>query len=115
MEFRLFFVTLAILGLVSCAQFDPHPMDMTSAIQNAKTREDHDALASHYEAVAHDMRLRAQEHKKELEYYDMHPYYGTRTQDLKAHCRKLISSYEQAAETNMSMAKAHRQMAEEAK
>lgn len=110
------FAILALLGLLSsCVQMDPHPMDMTSAIRNAKTSADHEALARHYEATAQQMRKKAQKHKKELEEYETHPYYGTRALDLKAHSRALISSYERAAEVNMNMAKSQRQLAKQAK
>ena len=113
---RIFFSILAILSaLASCAHMDPHPVDMTSAIRNAKTRADHLALARHYEAVAKGMRLKARESEKKLEEYEMHPYYGTRALDLKAHCRASMSNYKHAAEVNMSMAKSHRQMAEQMK
>ena len=116
MKTRTLLVILVTLGLLaSCVQMKPHPMDMTSVIRNAKTSADHKALAKHYEDAAKEMRLKVEEHKKTLEEYEAHPYYGKRAQDLKAHCRSLISSYEQASEANMSMAKVHRQMAEEAK
>ena len=114
MKTRIFFAALAMLGSVSsCAQLDPHPMDMTNAIQGAKTSRDHDALARHYEAAAEAARLKVKEHKKELQEYETHPYYGKRAQDLKAHCHRLISSYEQAVEANMAMAEIHREMAAE--
>ena len=87
-------------------------MDMTSAIRNVRTSTDHNALAKHYENAAREMRMKVEEHKKTLEEYETHPYYGKRAQDLKAHCERLISSYQQAAEANMSMAKAHQEMAE---
>ncbi len=112
-KFWAIFTTAFLLA--SCAQMNPHPMDMTNAIRNANTSADHNRLARHYEGVANDMRRRAQEHKKELEEYESHPYYGKRAQDLKVHCRTLISNYERAAEANTSMARVHRQMAEEAK
>jgi hypothetical protein len=115
MKTRTLLVILVTFGLLaSCVQMKPHPMDMTSIIRNAKTSADHEALAKHYEDAAKEMRLKVEEHKKTLEEYEAHPYYyGKRAQDLKAHCRSLISSYEQASEANMSMAKVHRQMAEE--
>ncbi|MBN9125353.1 MAG: hypothetical protein BGO99_03680 [Nitrosospira sp. 56-18] len=116
MKTKSFIAILVVLGfLTSCAQMNPHPMDMTSAIQNAKTSADHKALAKHYEDVARDMDAKVEEHKKLLNEYETHPYYGKRAQDLKAHCEVLIRSYKRAAEENMSMAKIHRQMAEEAK
>ncbi|SFH50104.1 hypothetical protein SAMN05216299_11720 [Nitrosospira sp. Nsp14] len=111
-KFWAIFTTAFLLA--SCAQMNPHHMDMTNAIRNANTSADHNRLARHYEGVANDMRRRAQEHEKELEEYESHPYYGKRAQDLKAHCRTLINNYERAAEANTSMARVHRQMAEEA-
>jgi hypothetical protein len=77
MNSRALFAILALLGLLSsCVQMDPNPMDMTNAIRNAKTSADHEALARHYEATAEQMRLKARKHKKKLEEYEMHPYYG---------------------------------------
>ena len=100
MSTKTFFVVFTILGLlVSCAQLNPHPMDMTTAIREAKTPADHNALARHYEAAAEAARLKVKEHKKELE----------------AHCRRLISSHEQVAEANAVMAETHRRMAAEAR
>lgn len=116
MKTRVFFAALVMLGSVSsCAQLDPHPMDMTNAIRETKTSADHAALAKHYEAAAEAARLKVKEHKKELQEYEKHPYYGKRAQDLKAHCHRLISSYEQAVEANTEMAEIHRQMAAETK
>ena len=115
MKTRVFFAALVMLVSVSsCAQLDPHPMDMTNAIREAKTSADHAALARHYEAAAEAMRLKVKEHKKELKEYEK-PYYGKRGQDLKAHCHRLINSYEQAVEANMEMAELHRRMAAEAR
>ena len=116
MKTRVFFAALVMLGSVSsCAQLDPHPMDMTNAIQGAKTDANHAALARHYEAAADAARLKVKEHKKELKEYETHPYYGKRAQDLKAHCHRLINSYEQAVEANTAMAEIHRKMAAETK
>ena len=117
MRTRIFFAIVAILGLLaSCAPMNPRPMDMTSAIRDAKTSADHNALAKHYEDAAQEMQAKVQEHKKLLEEYEAHPYnYVYRSQDLKLHCLSLVSSYERAAEANMKMAKIHRQLAEEAR
>jgi hypothetical protein len=116
MSTKTSFVVFAILGLlVSCAQLNPHPMDMTNAIREAKTSGDHNALARHYDAAAEAAWAKVKEHKRELEEYETHPYYGKRGQDLKAHCERLISSYEQAVEANAAMAEIHRRMAAEAR
>lgn len=115
MSTKTFFAVFIISLLVSCAQLNPHSMDMTAAIREAKTPADHNALARHYEAAAEAARLKVKEHKKELEEYETHPYYGKRAQDLKAHCHRLISSYEQVVEANAAMAETHRNMAAEAR
>ena len=103
------FLTLGLLA--ACAEMNPHPMDMTQAVQNAQTKADHEALAEHYEEVAKEMQLKVDEHKKLLSQYESKSYlYGRQAEDIKAHCRRLIDVYEKAAEENLSMAKLHRQM-----
>ena len=91
-------------------------MDMSSAVRSAKTKADHNALAKHYEAAAEAMQAKAQEQKNSLAEYREHGYYyGRQTEDLKEHTKALVRIYQEAAEANMSMAKVHRQMAEDAK
>ncbi len=112
---------LAILGLfasfVAFAQMkDTHPMDMTQAIQDAKTSADHEELAKHYEDTAKKMQLKAEEHKKRLERYKSKSHiYGKQAEFLQDHCKNLINIYEQAVEANQSMADSHRKMAAETK
>ncbi|SEF73601.1 hypothetical protein SAMN05216403_10784 [Nitrosospira multiformis ATCC 25196] len=116
MKIRLFFVILTGLTLMSCAHIDSHPMDMTSAIRNAKTAKDHYVLARHYQAAAEAMQARADEQKRYLTEYRKHGYYyGRKTIDVKEHAQALAHIYEEAAEENRRMAESHRQMAEEAK
>jgi len=113
MKTRTFFVVLSVLGLLaSCAQMNPHPMDMTQAIQNAKTSADHEALAKHYEDTAKEMQLKVQNHNKKLAQYKAKSHlYGKQAQPLQRHCNFLINFYEKAVETNMSMAKIHHEIA----
>ncbi len=110
-------LVLIILGLLtSCAQMNPHPMDMTQAVQNAKTPTDHTSLAKHYEDAAKEMQSKVQEHKKMLQEYESNTsHFGRQALDLQAHCRNLINAYEQAVKANMDMADSHRKMAEEIK
>lgn len=117
MKFKSVFVTLAVLGLLaSCAHLDPHPMDMSSAVRNAKTKADHNALAKHYEDAAQRMQAKAQAQKNQLAEYEVHSYYyGRVTEDLKEHTKALVRLYQEAADTNTNMAKSHRQMAEQSK
>ncbi len=107
---------VAVFGLlVSCA-INPHPMDMTQAVQSATTRGDHEALAKHYEDAAKEMQAKAEEHKKLLANYEAkRGLYGKQAQSLISHCQGLMRSYEQAAAENLSMAESHRRIAAEAK
>ncbi|MCK9607987.1 hypothetical protein A1359_15690 [Methylomonas lenta] len=112
MKTKILIPLLLSLGLLyGCAETNPHPMDMSQAVENAKTKADHEALAQHYEAAAKDMQLKVDEHKKLLSKYESHSYlYGKKAQDLKAHCRNLITIYQNGVDANMSMAKMHREM-----
>ena len=107
-------VLLSILS-ASCT-IDPHRMDMTQALQSAKTRSDHEGLARHYEDTAKDMRAMADEHRKLLaQYQAKKDLYRKQAQDLINHCQGLIRVYEQAAADNLIMAKYHREIAAETK
>lgn len=104
-----FILTFSLLN--GCAKTDPHPMDMSQAVQSASSKADHEALAEHYEETAAEMQLKVNEHKKLLAQYEAKSYlYGKQAEDLKAHCKRLISIYESAVEENLSMAKMHKQM-----
>lgn len=107
---------VAFLGLLASCTINPHPMDMTQAVQSATTRSDHEALAKHYEDAAKDMRAQAEEHNKmSAQYEARRGLYGKQAQSLISHCQGLVRVYEQAAVENENMAEAHRQLAAEAK
>jgi endonuclease III len=112
MKTKLLITLLLTVGLMSaCAEMNPHPMDMSQAVQSASSKSDHEALAQHYEEAAKAMQLKVEEHKKLLSQYQSKSYlYGKQAQDFKAHCERLIDVYEKAAEENLEMAKMHRQM-----
>ena len=106
----------ALLTALSSCSIDPHRMDMTQAVQSAKSGSDHEALAKHYEDAAKEMRTKAEEHKKLLAHYQSKKdLYRKQAQDLINHCQGLIRVYEQAAADNLSMAKSHREIAAETK
>jgi hypothetical protein len=114
---RTSFALAAVFGLlvVSCT-INPMDMDMTQAVQSAKTRSDYEALAKHYEDAAKQMQLKADEHKKLITQYEANKVlYGKQAQSLISHCQGLVRVYEQAAAENKSMAESYRQMAAEAK
>jgi hypothetical protein len=91
-------------------------MDMTQAVQSARTRSDHENLAKHYQEAAKEMQAKAAEHKKLLPQYEANRgLYGKRSSSLISHCQGLVRIYEQAAAENLSMVESHRQIAAEAK
>jgi hypothetical protein len=112
MKTKLLITLLLTFGLLNgCAKTDPHPMDMTQAVQNASSKADHEALAKHYEEAAAEMQLKVDEHKKLLAQYGAKSYlYGRQAEDFKTHCERLINVYEKAVEENLSMARMHKQM-----
>lgn len=112
MKTKLLMALLLVTGLlVACSEMNPHPMDMSQAVQNASSKADHEALAKHYEEAAKDLQLKVEEHKQLLSQYQSKSYiYGKQTDALISHCRVLIDAYEKAAEANLSMAAMHRQM-----
>lgn len=114
------FLALVVFSLfISTTQaelIDPHPMDMSQAIEDAKTAADHEALAKHFEEVAKRMQLKAQKHEKLLEKYETKAHiYGRLGDRLQEHSKILIRSYQDAAQANMEMAQSHRSMAAEMK
>jgi septal ring factor EnvC (AmiA/AmiB activator) len=112
MKTKLLITLLLTFGiLAACAEMNPHPMDMSQAVQSAASKADHETLAQHYEEAAKEMQLKVDEHKKLLSQYESKSYrYGRQAEDLKAHCQRLIDVYEKAVEENLNMAKMHRQM-----
>ncbi len=103
---------IAVFGLLAACSINPHPMDMSAAIQAAKTPADHEALAKHYDDAAKEMQLKADEHKQMLSQYESNKaLYGKQYQTLTSHCQGLIRIYEQAAGENRAMAESHRQLA----
>lgn len=116
MKSKSLIATLFALGLlVSCAHTDPHSTDMSSAIRNARTRADHNALAQYYENAAKRMQAKAQVERNMMNEYTQHGYYyGRRTEDLQEHTEAMVRVYEEGAEANSNMAKFHRRLAEDA-
>ncbi len=113
MKTKLFITLILTLGLLSaCSEMNPHPMDMSLAVQNAESKADHEALAKHYEEAAKEMQLKVEEHKKILIQYQREPWLIGKQQatGFGVHCQRLIDVYEKAAEENLEMAKMHRQM-----
>ncbi|HEY8097347.1 MAG TPA: hypothetical protein VIE65_14800 [Methylobacter sp.] len=103
---------LALSLLSACSEMNPHPMDMSQALQSATSKADHEALAKHYDEAAEAMQVKVDEHKKLLDQYQSKSYlYGRQAEDLKAHSQELINVYEKAVAANRKMAEMHRKIA----
>lgn len=110
-------ITIALISLNACASREksPRPHNWARAVQTAETRENHEALAQHYDEVAQQMLADAEEEKAMLEQYQAKPHkYGKRILDLKARATAMIRDFELAAEESKQMADYHRQLAAEA-
>ena len=107
------FVALAcLLALAACAQKNPHPMDMSQAVQTATSKADHLALAQHYEEAAAAAQAQVKEHQKTMVQYEEKPYlYGKDIYNVEEHCAALINLYQQAADANLKLAAMHRKLA----
>lgn len=106
-------LTLTTLILLTSCAYQPYQaMEMSVAIHNAKTKADHEALAKHYEQMAHEMNPLVEEHKKRLtEYQVFYPTVDEQYSQYVDHCTRLIKIYSQAEQENLELAKLHHQMA----
>ena len=108
---------VGMLGLLGSCSINPHSsMDMTRAVQSAKTPADHANLADHYDDAANQMQTAADAHRNLLAQYEKNrALYGKQAQNLINHCQGLVRIYDQAAAENRMMAEAHRLMSYEPK
>ena len=83
-------------------------------IQTAKTRADHEQIASIYEQQASADRAAAENHRRmESLYKGIDPTAGGRgSGQMAVHCKNLAAGYARAAEEHAALAKLHRQAAE---
>ncbi|HET7060860.1 MAG TPA: hypothetical protein VFI43_01635 [Nitrosospira sp.] len=105
---------LFMLGfLASCAPMSRYeaidsPV-LRQTVENARTREDHEALTRHFETLADEMRSKAEEQRKLLEHYEEKSYlYGRQAQDRQSHTWALMVKYEKAARASQVYAASHR-------
>jgi hypothetical protein len=89
---------------------------LDAKIGAAKTAAEHEAIAACYEDLAKNAQAKADEHKKMAKAYSMSGIGNQATKThFHQHCEALIHSYEAEAKEYDAMAKAHRQMAMDAK
>jgi hypothetical protein len=113
----------AILILGGCAAEGPvKPAGLEQKIEAARTAADHQDIALVYERQAEGDRAASERHRNLASAYERGvvwrgPKVGTakRTDSMVAHCENLARIYQQAADENLALARAHRQLAVETK
>jgi hypothetical protein len=105
---------VALLAPPRAKAEQPLPPGVTAdAIENAKTPEQHQAIADAYAKEAEDLRAKALAHRHMDSSYD-EPGYRSHKLGFPRHCRALTQAYEAAAKEADQLAKDHHAMAEEA-
>ena len=90
------------------------PSVLANAVANAKTKVDHESLASNFENEAAARKRSVMEHRKMSQAYRaLGPTKGS-SAGFVSHCDKLIENEEEAAKDLLELAKLHRQLATEA-
>lgn len=93
-------------------------VEVEQKIANARTRADHEALASRYDQQASASRVAADKHKTLSASYDRVSPWSLNLTGLNAamaqHCDSAASNYRKAAEESSALAKLHRELADKA-
>ena len=107
-------VVLASAALNAMGAADLSDDELMHMIQSAKTRADHEAIASVYERQARADRAAANEHRRMEKLYkafsEADPAWSSSGQTPE-HCQNLASIYQQAAQAHDALAELHRQAA----
>jgi hypothetical protein len=110
--------SLLVLSLVlaGCASGPNAPSpDLLQRIDSARTRGDHEALATYYDREAAAARAKAAEHRKMAMSYQGRVPDPRAGGSLPAHCNAIVRMQEGIAAEYEGMASAHRQFAEQAR
>jgi len=86
-------------------------MSLDQMIENAKTKADHEAIAKHYEDDAKTYQAKAEEHKKMEASYRIMSQDKAKLTAFVAHCKKLVTKYEELVKEDLELAKLHHQFA----
>ena len=103
---------VALLSMSACTPIGKMTHDMDAMIRNARTKADHEVLATHYEQEAKALQDKAAEHRKMAQAYASSGW--PRTRGLTEHCDVLARGYQDAAKENLALAKEHHELAEKA-
>ena len=90
------------------------PPSIAGKVEAAKTRADHEQIASFYEQEAKAAQMKSDEHRQLAAQYKK-PGYGNVAPTLIQHCNYIAAKYQEAAAESLKMARLHRDMAAKAK
>lgn len=111
-KFAATFSLLTVFAVLSPFAGAAENFDIDAAVQNAKTRSDHEAVAKYYEDAAKEAQAKIEEQQSLLEEYESKAYlYGRNAEDMKARASAALRQYEKAARANSKEAASHRQLA----
>ncbi len=104
------------VALSGCAGLSTAPSAaLQQQIESARSRADHEALATNYDKQAAAARATAAEHRQLARTYQASPPITRGGGSMSVHCNSIASSFEGIAAQFEGMAAGHRQMAGEAK
>jgi hypothetical protein len=109
---RLLLVATLGVGLVApllhgCAARSP---DILRMVVDAKTPDDHEAIASYYEKQAAKNEAEASFHRRLAETYRR--FHNTYKNDMAPHCEIVADNYMKIAAEDSELAKEHRKLAQ---
>lgn len=88
----------------------PATAGFSEKIVAAKTKADHEQLATEFEKQAASDKEAAERHRKMAQAYTTAPWAKASGAAMVAHCKALIADYEKAEKQNAEMAKMHREI-----
>lgn len=109
---------LSLAGVGFASAQSALPPDLSQRIESARTRSDHEALASHFSREASAFRANAEEHRKMAgDYLKYQALVAAKWPDytMPAHCEPIVRNQEKKAAEFEGRAAAHRQLAAQAK
>jgi hypothetical protein len=108
-------VLLLSLVLAGCASDPSAPSpELSQRIESARTRGDHEALATHYTQEAAKARAVAANHRKMAKSYQGNLAGGRGGASMPAHCNAIVSNQDAIAAAYEGMAEGHMQLAKQA-
>ncbi len=112
---RIVLLLLLSAVFVGCASGPNAPSpELLQRIESARTRGDHEALATYYNQEAAKARAIADNHRKMAKSYQGNLSGGRGGASMPAHCNAIVRSHESIAAEYEGMAAAHRQLAAQA-